>query len=404
MFYRQTCKQSHTFINILGLAIGLACFILISLYVLDELSYDRYHKNSKKIYRLVNVYSFEGVGENSASSPFPVAFTLKDEYPGLILNAVRIFNFQSPRLLIEYDEKRFNERRFFYADSTFFDVFDHEFIYGDPKTALDESYSVVITESTANKYFGEKNPIGKLLRFEKRFDLKVTGVVKDTPSQSHFKFDFIGSMSSVAQLYGGKLPDTWVWNPCWTYFLLQPNADPKKLEIEFPSFIEKYFYDAEKENVSLYLQALSDIHLKSKLDYEIEANNNYSYIQILSIIAIFLLIIAAINFTNLATASSDCRIKEIGVKKILGVTRKRLIWQFLSEAIILSFISLIFALFFIELILPAFNVFTGKSFSTAIFFQSEYIFGLLFLGLITGFISGLYPAFYLSALKPLLIL
>ena len=404
MFYRQTCKQSHTFINVLGLAIGLASFILITLYVIDELSYDRYHKNSKKIYRLVNVYSFEGVGENSASSPFPVAFTLKDEYPGLILNAVRIFNFQSPRLLIEYDEQRFNERRFFYADSTFFDVFDHEFIYGNPKTALDEPYSVVITKSTANKYFGDINPVGKLLRFEKRFDLKVTGVVKDSPSQSHFKFDFLGSMSSVAQLYGGKLPDTWVWNPCWTYFLLQANAEPEELENVLPSFIEKYFYDAEKDNVSLYLQALTDIHLRSKLDYELEANNNYSYIRILSIIAFFLLIIAAINFTNLATAASDCRIKEIGIKKILGVRRKRLIFQFISEAVILSFISLIFALFFIELILPAFNVFTGKDFSTSIFFQSEYLIGLILLGLITGFVSGLYPAFYLSSLKPLLIL
>jgi putative ABC transport system permease protein len=404
MFYRQTCKQSHTFINILGLAIGLASFILIVLYVVDELSYDRYHKNSENIYRLVNVYNFEGVGENSASSPFPLAFTLKDEYPGMIENTVRVFNFQSPRLLIEYDEQSFNERRFFYADSTFFDVFDHEFIYGDPETALDESYSVVITESTAEKYFGDENPIGKLFRFEKKFDLKVTGVVKNIPSQSHFKFDFIGSMSSVAQLYGGKLPKTWVWNPCWTYFLLQTDADPKELENEFPSFIEKFFYDAEKENVSLYLQALTDIHLKSKLDYEIEANNNYSYIRILSIIALFLLIIAAINFTNLATAASDCRIKEIGVKKILGVSRKRLIFQFLSEAIILSFISLIFALLIIELILPAFNIFTGKEFSTTIFFQTEYLLGILFLGFLTGFISGIYPAFYLSSLKPLSIL
>ncbi len=404
MFYRQICKQSHTFINILGLAIGLASFILIVLYVIDELSYDRYHRNSENIYRLVNVHNFEGVGENSASSPFPVAFTLKDEYPGIIKNAVRIFNFQSPRLLIEYGDKRFNERRFFYADSTFFDVFDHEFIYGDPETALDESYSVVITESTAKKYFDEDNPIGKLLRFEKHFDLKVTGVIKDIPSQSHFNFDFIGSMSSVAQLYKGKLPETWVWNPCWTYFLLLPEADPKELENEFPTFIKKYFYDAEKEHVSLYLQALTDIHLKSKLDYEIEANNNYSYIRILSIIAIFLLIIAAINFTNLATAASDCRLKEICVKKILGVSRKRLIFQFLSEAIILSFISLVFALFIIELILPAFNVFTGKEFSISIFFQIEYLLGLLILGLLTGFISGIYPAFYLSSLKPLLIL
>lgn len=393
----------YSLINICGLAIGLASFIIILLYIIDEVSYDRYHKNADNIYRLVNVYDFDGVGENSASSPFPVAFTMKDEYPGMIKNVVRIFNFQSPRMLIELGDKRYNERRFFFADSTFFHIFDHEFIHGNPKTVLNESYSVVLTESAAKKYFGDDNPVNKTIKFEKQFDLKVTGVIKDVPAQSHFNFDFIASMSSVGRMFGGRLPQTWVWNPCWTYLLLEDGAAPV-LEKKFPDFINKYFNDAEKKNISLYLQPLTDIHLKSRLDYELEPNNNISYIYILSAIAAFLLIIASINFMNLATATSAARAKEIGVKKVVGVYRSQLIFQFISESIILSFISLIIALILVELLLPAFNTFTNKDIVLSILLQPKYLLALIILVLFTGAFSGIYPAFYLSAFKPVSVL
>ena len=396
-------RKFYSLINISGLAIGLASFIIIMLYIIDELSYDRYHKNAENIYRLVNVYDFNGVGENSASSPFPVAFTMKDEYPGMIKNVVRIFNFQSPRMLIEIGDKRYNERRFFFADSTFFNIFDHEFIHGNPKTVLNESYSVVLTESAAKKYFGDDDPMNKTIKFEKQFDLKITGVIKDVPAQSHFNFDFIASMSSVRKIYGGKLPQTWVWNPCWTYLLLEDGAAPV-LEKKFPDFINKYFNDAEKENISLYLQPLTDIHLKSRLDYELEPNNNISYIYILSAIAVFLLIIANINFMNLATATSAARAKEIGVKKVVGVYRSQLIFQFISESIILSFISLIIALILVELLLPAFNTFTNKDIVLSILLQPKYLLALIVLVLFTGVFSGIYPAFYISAFKPISLL
>ncbi len=393
----------YSLINISGLAIGLASFIIIMLYIIDELSYDRYHKNAENIYRLVNVYDFNGVGENSASSPFPVAFTMKDEYPGMIKNVVRIFNFQAPRILIEIGDKRYNERRFFFADSTFFHIFDHEFIHGDPKTVLNESYSVVLTESAAKKYFGDDDPMNKTIKFEKQFDFKITGVIKDVPAQSHFNFDFIASMSSVRKIYGGKLPQTWVWNPCWTYLLLEDGAAPV-LEKKFPDFINKYFNDAEKENISLYLQPLTDIHLKSRLDYELEPNNNISYIYILSAIAAFLLIIASINFMNLATATSAARAKEIGVKKVVGGYRSQLIFQFISESIIISFISLIIALILVELLLPVFNTFTNKDIVLSILLQPKYLLALIVLVLFTGVFSGIYPAFYISAFKPISVL
>ena len=396
-------RKFYSLINISGLAIGIASFIIIMLYIIDELSYDRYHKNAENIYRLVNVYDFNGVGENSASSPFPVAFTMKDEYPGMIKNVVRIFNFQAPRMLIEIGDKRYNERRFFFADSTFFHIFDHEFIHGDPKTVLNESYSVVLTESAAKKYFGDDDPINKTIKFEKQFDLKVTGIIKDVPAQSHFNFDFIASMSSVGRMFGGRLPQTWVWNPCWTYLLLEDGAAPV-LEKKFPDFINKYFNDAEKENISLYLQPLTDIHLKSRLDYELEPNNNISYIYILSAIAAFLLIIASINFMNLATATSGARAKEIGIKKVVGGYRSQLIFQFISESIIISFISLIIALILVELLLPVFNTFANKEIVISILFQPKYLLALIVLVLFTGVFSGIYPAFYLSAFKPISVL
>ncbi|MBE9481223.1 MAG: FtsX-like permease family protein, partial [Bacteroidetes bacterium] len=235
------------------------------------------------------------------------------------------------------------------------------------------------------------------------FDLKVTGVIKDVPAQSHFNFDFIASMSSVGRIYGGSLPQTWVWNPCWTYLLLEDGAAPV-LEKKFPDFINKYFNDAEKKNISLYLQPLTDIHLKSRLDYELEPNNNISYIYILSAIAAFLLIIASINFMNLATATSAARAKEIGVKKVVGVYRSQLIFQFISESIILSFISLIIALILVELLLPAFNTFTNKDIVLSILLQPKYLLALIILVLFTGAFSGIYPAFYLSAFKPVSVL
>lgn len=393
----------YTLINVLGLAIGMASFILIWLYILDELSFDRYHKNGQNIYRLVNVYDSEGVGENSASCPFPVAWTLKNDYPGLIKNVTRVFNRQAPRTLIENGDRVFNERRFFFADSTFFEIFDHEFIYGDGATAIDEINAVAISESTAKKYFNGENPLGKTLRFERSLDLKVTGVFKDVPHNSHFQFDFIASLNTTKAFFGGQLPNTWVWNPCWTYLLLEDGAAPV-LEKDFAGFVEKYFYDAEKEYVSMYLQPLLDIHLRSKLDYEIEPNNNITYIKILGAIAFFLLIIAIINYLNLSTATSAGRAGEIGIKKVFGAFRSQLIYQFLFESILVSLLALLFSLVIIEVLLPSLNIFSGKQLQLVLLLDPVYTFSVLFIALITGFLAGLYPAFFLSSFDPVAIL
>ncbi len=393
----------YTIINISGLSIGIASFILIWIYIFDELSYDKYHTKADNIFRVVNIYDFEGVGEESASSPFPVAWTLKNDYPHLIKNVTRVFNRQVPRTLIENGDIVYNERRFFFADSSFFQIFDYDFISGNPDNVLDEINSIVITESTAKKYFKNEDPIGKTLRLEKQLDLKVTGVIEDVPLNSHFKFDMIASLSTMRKPYGGQLPKTWVWNPCWTYLLIEPGKE-KELESTFPAFIRKYFNDAEKDNISLYLQPLVDIHLKSKLDYEIEPNSNSSYINILQAIAIFLLIIAIINYVNLATATSSGRSKEIGVKKVFGASRRQLVYQFLFESVLLSLFALMVSLVIIDLLLPTFNTFTGKEITLSVVLRPEYFLYIIAIGFLTGILSGLYPALYLSVFNPILVL
>jgi putative ABC transport system permease protein len=403
--FRNVLKHKVTAsINIIGLSIGLASFILILMYVKDELSYDRYHQDADRIYRLISKHDFEGVGEDAASAPFPVGPTILSEYPGMIEQTVRVFNFQAPRSLVQLGEKSFNERRLFFADSNFFQLFDFNFIYGDPKTALNESFAVVITKATAEKYFGNENPMGKILRYENRFDLKVSGVVEGVPSNSHFSWDMMASMASVKTMYRGRLPQTWVWNPCWTYLKLKEGIKPETLAADFPNFVEKYFYDAMKESITLFLQPLTEIHLHSRLDYEIEPNGNMIYVIILSAIAVFLLLIAVINFMNLSTATSSRRAREIGMKKVVGAGKPALIKQFLGEAVLMSFFALMLSLLLVEFSLPWFNNLADKSLSLQLLLEPDFAILIVALGLFTGLLSGLYPAFYLSSFQPLKVL
>ncbi|MFC2101154.1 FtsX-like permease family protein [Bacteroidota bacterium] len=393
----------------LGLAIGLACCILIGLYIIDETGYDRHHTYADRIFRIVQVGDYDGVVENSSSAPFPLGPALEAEYPELITSVVRFFNNQAPRTLIDINENRFYESGLFYVDSTIFNVFDINFIIGNPKHTLIKPDEALITESIAKKYFNAENPIGKLLKLEYYTHVKVVGVIKDPPPQSHIQYKILVSMETLRKLYKGSLPNSWVWNPCWTYVLLKEGISKKNLEDRFPEFIQNYFYDAAKDKQTLYLQSIKDIHLNrgirtKSLDFEISPQGNESYIYILSYIGIFLLIIAGINFMNLATASSSGRVKEIGMKKVMGVTRTQLIIQFICETIIMSFIAMIVAVSLVELSLPLYNDFTGKTLSLNSQLNFETILGLSSLVIFIGIFSGLYPAFYLSAFQPINVL
>ncbi len=393
-------------LNISGLAIGLACTLLILLYIQDELSYDRFHSKSHRIYRVLEHFESEGVGEHSASLPFPSGPTLKSDFPRQVEHAVRLFNFQSPTLAFanKKQEKAFNESRAFFADSTFLQVFDFEMIVGDPNTALDQPNTVLLTESMVEKYFGNEDPMGQTLEFQGQQNLMVTGVLKDAPTNAHFQFDFIISFSSLKHWYNGGYPKSWYWNPCWTYVLLEENTSKDQLEAQFPDFVKKYFPDFIVEDIEMELQPIEDIHLHSKLDYEIQANSDIKNIYIFGAVAIFILVIAAINFINLSTARANKRAKEVGVRKSLGSARSQLIRQFIIESVILTYASLFLALILVAMMLPSFNTLTEKSVSFLTLIQPAYLTAILGVTLLVGLLSGFYPAFVLSSFNTILVL
>ncbi len=399
--------KGYSLINIVGLAIGMACCLLIMMYVQDELSYDRYHAHADRIYRVIEEVRLEGVGEESSSMPFPAGDTIPLEYPDAVEAAVRFYNFQLPKLSVEYGttgEKRFNEPRFFFADAAVFRVFSFKLIEGDPRKALEEPNSVVITEDMAEKYFEDQDPLGKILRWQGAVNLTVTGIVQNVPVNSHFQFDFLGSFATLRRLYGGNLPRDWYWNPCWTYLLLREGIDPMALQERFPGLVQKYFPDSIKDKVVIKLQPLTDIHLFSHLDYEISPNSDISYVYIFSAIAVFVLLIACINFMNLATARSANRGREAGMRKALGAYRGQLVRQFLGESLLLCAAAALLAAILVEIVLPAFNAFSGKTLATDYFSDGRLLVGLALITLVVGFLSGLYPAFFLSGFDPVKVL
>ena len=395
-------NKFYSIINIFGLAIGIACFTLIVLFVRDELAYDSFHSKKDRIYRLCEkLDAEEGQGENSSSQPFPVAQALMNDYPQLIEQTVRFFNFQEPSHTLQYKDIKINEKKTFFTDSSLFKVFDFPLLKGNPEKALSEINSIVLSQETAKKYFGEEDPMGKILKFDGKIELMVNGIFEKLPSQSHIHFDCLISFATLKKLLGQNINNkNWVWNPCWTYVLLRKGVKQKELEKQFPSFIKKYFPDFIIPQARLYLQKLTDIHLTSKLDYELEPNSDKADIFIFGGIGIFILIIACINFMNLSTARSAKRAKEVGMRKVFGSYRSHLIQQFLGESMLLSFLALIFALGLILVLMPVFNSFSGKSFSVSFFFDSNIVLLLLAITVIVGLVSGTYPALFLSSFEP----
>lgn len=405
--YRNFLRQKvYSFINLIGLAIGMACTILIFIFIHDELSYDSFHTKSDRIYRVLEKFESEGVGEHSASLPFPTGPALKNDFERQVENVVRFFNFQSPSLALanKSAEKGFNESNIFFADSTLFKVFDFELLAGDKETALAEPNSILITRSMVKKYFEDEDPMGQSLEFQGERNLVVTGVLEDTPSNAHFKFDFIVSFSSLKQSFGGRYPRTWYWNPCWTYIVLNENTNKEEFEEQFPDFVLKYFPDFVKEDITLQLQPIEDIHLHSKLDYEITANSDIKNVYIFGIVAAFILLIASINFINLSTARANKRAKEVGVRKSLGSAKQQLVNQFIFESVFYAFLSLLVAFVIVWVILPFFNGLTDKSVPFTLLLEPSIVGGLIAVTLIIGILSGFYPAFILSSFNTVAVL
>lgn len=402
-------------INIIGLAMGLACFIVIAMYVVDELSYDKFHEKADRIYRINTDIRFGGTDLNMAVSSDPLGATLKKDYPQ-VEEFARLFGSDGPKL-IKKGNDYINEVKVVHADSTLFNVFTLPTITGDTKTALNEPNTVVITETAAKKYFNSVNEaMGKNVETNENGSTlyKVTAVIKDIPRNSHFNFDFFFSMDNVDYGFGNFLS-----NNFHTYVVLKPGTDYKAFNKNFRQVVEKYVVpqasqlmevksmeDFEKAGNKLEysLIPLTDIHLHSSRGVELGTNGNIQYVYIFSAVALFILLIACINFMNLSTARSAGRAKEVGIRKVLGTEKKSLIGQFLSESSLMALLAMVLAIFIAWLSLPWFNDIAAKQMNMAVLFRSPFIFFLLLLPVLVGVLAGIYPAFFLSAFQPISVL
>ncbi len=396
-------NAAYSFINIAGLAAGLACCILIMLYVLHEISYDEFHSRAGRIFRVRVTLDLNGVLYQEASIPFPAAAAFTRDFPE-VEQAVRFYKTDNFPLL-EIGDRKFTEERFFFADSSVFAVFDYPLIKGEAKTALREPNSVILSEDMARKYFGAADPLGETLRYNSQFGLKVTGVVKNVPNNTHFKFDFLAPLQFQLNLWENQngpngREKQWFWTGAWTYLLLSEPSAAQSVADKLPAFAAKYFPDRIKAGVTLGLQPLADIHLHSRLDNEIEPNSHITYVYIFSATAFLILLIACINFVNLSTAQSGNRVKEVGVRKVAGAERSQLIGQMLGETIIAGLAAMLLAIVLVELLLPAFNQLTERSLSLSQLGSGTGFLLLLSLALSVGLLSGLYPAFFLSRFNP----
>ena len=404
-------NKGFTAINVLGLALGLASCLLIIFYVFDELNYDKYNTKADRIYRINEDISFGGNSNSYAVTPAPMAAALKNDFP----EVEQVVRFRSRgELQVKKGNQDIQENAVVYADPAIFKVFTLPMIDGDPATALNDTHSIVITEKTAQKYFNRTNVVGQVLTINDTALYKITGVIKNIPKQSHFDFDFFISMASTWQ---GK-DDSWFSSNFNTYVLLRPGTDFNKFQAKIPAFFQRqagpqmqsilHLTFAKFEQGGNYFRInftpLTKIHLYSSREAELGMNGNIEFIYMFSAIALFILLIACVNFMNLSTARSANRAREVGVRKVLGSPRKYLIAQFLTESIIVTLIGAIIAFFAAWALLPLFNQMSGKDLTITVQTIVWIVPLMIGLVLIIGALAGSYPALFLSGFKPIEVL
>ena len=393
-------SKAFSLINILGLTIGISTCILITLYVLDELSYDRFHANAGRIFRLTELLHLpREVRPQTVTSP-PMGPALLQNFPE-VQKMVRLNKSSRP---LAYGDVKFFDTRVWYADSTLFQIFTFPMIKGNPDKALTEPYSIVLTEKAAKRYFGDADPLGKTMALSDTITLTVTGLIADIPTNSHIQFDVVMSRSTITAVNNNQPEDNWFNNGYYTYILLPEGYDYKQLEAKFPAFLEKQMAE-EKKNSGLWydfvLQPLPFIHLHSTTPYDIGPNGNIKYVYIFSIIAILVLLIACANYVNLATARSVNRAKELGMRKVIGARRGQLIVQLLGESFLLTCIAFILAIAIVAVALPYFNTLTGKTMSAWVLMRPEVITTVVVIFLLIGVLAGAYPALLMSSFSPI---
>ena len=388
-------QKGFSLINILGLAIGLACALLILLWVQDELSFDKFHDHADRLYRVEEDQYYSGEVYHVNVTPYPSGPVWKDEIPE-IEDACR---YQWPSgMLFTYGEKAFYEGGCVAVDSTFFDLFTYEFLHGNKATALTEPYSAVLTEEAAEKYFGDENPIGKSLSVNNKFEFTVTAVLKSIPKNSINQFDILVPFDYLKEI--GQYGDSWGNNSIRTYIKLYESAVIDSVDSKLTAVVKKHNEDTTTDFMAA---PFTGIHLHQYWGYGHDPGA-IVFVYIFSAIAIFVLLIACINFMNLSTARSATRAREIGLRKVSGAGRRSIIFQFFGESVLLAFISLVFALIIVSSILEVFNKLSGKELDFSSLMSPQFIIAMTLVTLLSGMISGIYPALFLSAFRPIKVL
>jgi len=409
-----TKNKAFTLINILGLSTGLCSFLLILLFVQDELHFDRFHKNADNIYRIQSKIRFGGADMNFPLAADPMGDVLKKDNPQ-ILQYTRVYTSSGPKQ-IKKGRLYITERSVANVDSTFFEVFSFPALSGVTESALSEPNTVVLTESAAIKYFGTKEAVGRTIETNEKGQTfyKVTAVIRDMPENSHFHFDYLFSMKNVEYNWGSYLSHNF-----YTYLLMKPGTDYKAFEKNLAAYIDRYVLPQAKQFMQIQsmeefkkagntleysLVPITRIHLYSSGQYEMEAGGNIQYVYIFSAVAVFILLIACINFMNLTTARSAKRAREVGIRKVLGTRRRGLILQFLSESTLMVVLSLLMAIFATFIAIPGFNILANKSIHPSLLFSPLILPWLILLPIIVGLFAGIYPAFFLSGFRPIEVL
>jgi putative ABC transport system permease protein len=401
-------NKFYSLLNILGLSVGLAAFIFLFLFVKDEMTYDSSHKNADRIYRIESDFNISGNSDQFAIVPIPMAPALKIEYPE-VESFVRFSNIG--RTLFSYNEKEYYEEDFYYVDSTLFDIFTHKVLIGDPKQCLVEPNSVVLTQSSAERYFGKGQALGEMIMSASGRNYKVTAIIEDLARNSHLKFDGLISGTTLIRQIGeddfNSLEPNRFWNiGVFAYVLLNENSSMQSIHDKFPGFYDKYMKPiGDQINASFNLMStpLKQQHFSPAISSDLP-KGSISYIYIFSAVAIFILLLAAINYMNMATARSAKRAREVGIRKVLGAFKGQLIWQFIGESVLIALMALIIALFCVFVFLNDFNNLSGKMLEFDLFTNPLLLLLIFGVTIFIGVVAGSYPAFYLSSFQPVKVL
>lgn len=401
MMLRNMRKHSlHSVINVTGLSIGLSCFIVIALYVRHELSFDKQFANSGSIYR-ITMSSVVGGNNNHIPTVYPAIAPLIAERLPSVSNYTRIYNYKYSRLepTFRIGDKVHYETKVLFGDSTFFNIFNFEFAQGDPSTALRHPNSVVITESMANKYFPGQEALGKVLKFNEKSDVEVTGVLKDLPSTTHIQFDFLLPLAS----FNPKMLESWDMDWFWTYMTIPDPAQVAVVEQSINEFAAEHKgEDIREYDMHFFLQPLEKVHLYSKFDYntDLVQNGDIGNLYIFISVGVLVLLVSAINFINISMAIASGRFKEIGISKVLGAMKSQLRWQFLTESIIICLLSLAIAFVLLQVSLPLFSALLDAPMNIVIGRDAWLLSGIFLFTIATGLISGIFPAMFIASLEP----